>query len=153
MDMSCTMTADLEPDPGPGGAARMPLWLAAGVQDDLLVASNDLERLQRLLTSACDDLSKCFFAALSEVHALGLPSERMSVLNHALDGAVTALQFQDMASQLLAHTDARLRASASLIAREALAGDEDGEALAPAAPVRPNPVTQDEVDAGSIELF
>ena len=31
--------------------------------------------------------------------------------------------------------------------------DEDGEAVVEAAPLRPNPVTQDEMDAGSIELF
>ena len=31
--------------------------------------------------------------------------------------------------------------------------DEDGIALIEAAPLRPNPVTQDEMDAGSIELF
>ena len=35
----------------------------------------------------------------------------------------------------------------------ASADDEDGEALVEAAPLRPNPVTQDEMDAGSIELF
>ena len=31
--------------------------------------------------------------------------------------------------------------------------DEDGEAVVESAPLRPNPVTQDEMDAGSIELF
>ena len=31
--------------------------------------------------------------------------------------------------------------------------DEDGAALIEDAPLRPNPVTQDEMDAGSIELF
>jgi hypothetical protein len=31
--------------------------------------------------------------------------------------------------------------------------DEDGEALVAELPQRPNPVTQDEMDAGSIELF
>ena len=30
---------------------------------------------------------------------------------------------------------------------------EDGEAVVEIAPLRPNPVTQDEMDAGSIELF
>jgi hypothetical protein len=31
--------------------------------------------------------------------------------------------------------------------------DEDGEAVVEDAPMRPNPVTQDEMDAGSIDLF
>jgi hypothetical protein len=71
----------------------------------------------------------------------------------ALGGAVVALQFQDMASQLIAHTDRRLKSCADRLARDALADDEDGAQLTMPAPLRPNPVTQDEVDAGSIELF
>jgi hypothetical protein len=39
-------------DPGGG----MPLLAAADLQDHLMVASNDLDRLQRLLTDACDAL-------------------------------------------------------------------------------------------------
>ena len=35
----------------------------------------------------------------------------------------------------------------------AAADDEDGTQITMPAPLRPNPVTQDEVDAGSIELF
>ena len=31
--------------------------------------------------------------------------------------------------------------------------DEDGLAVVETAPLRPNPVTQDEMDAGSVELF
>ena len=38
-------------------------------------------------------------------------------------------------------------------ASEAFAGDEDGDAVVEALPLRPNPVTQDEMDAGSVELF
>ena len=71
----------------------------------------------------------------------------------ALGGAVIALQFQDMASQLIAHTDRRLKSCADRLARDALADDDDGAPLTMPAPLRPNPVTQDEVDAGSIELF
>jgi sulfite reductase beta subunit-like hemoprotein len=68
-------------------------------------------------------------------------------------GAITALQFQDMASQLIAHTRKRLRNCADRLARDAMGDDEDGEAVVEKAPLRPNPVTQDEMDAGSIELF
>ena len=73
-------------DASPQGA--VPTLLAADLQDHLMTASNDLDRLQRLLA---DD---------------ALPDD-----------------------------------------------DEDGEGLTIPAPLRPNPVTQDEIDAGSIELF
>ena len=70
-----------------------------------------------------------------------------------LAGAVTALQFQDMASQLIAHTHKRLRTCADRLARDAMGDDDDGAPSSKTAPLRPNPVTQDEMDAGSIELF
>jgi hypothetical protein len=71
-----------------------------------------------------------------------------------LHSAVTELQFQDMASQLVAHTTRRLRNCADRLAAEAMGeDDEDGSAFVEAMPLRPNPVTQDEVDAGSVELF
>ena len=71
----------------------------------------------------------------------------------ALSGAIVALQFQDMATQLIAHTTKRLRNCADRLARDAMADDEDGEAVVEDAPLCPNPVTQDEMDAGSVELF
>jgi hypothetical protein len=70
-----------------------------------------------------------------------------------LVGAVTALQFQDMASQLVSHTQRRLRNCADRLARDVMGDDEDGETVIEEAPLRPNPVTQDEMDAGSVELF
>ena len=42
---------------------------------------------------------------------------------------------------------------ADRIASDAMADDEDGPAVVEDCPIRPNPVTQDEMDAGSIELF
>ena len=68
-------------------------------------------------------------------------------------GAVTALQFQDMASQLINHTHKRLRSCVDRLAREAFAEEEDGEVEMEEVPLRPNPVTQAEMDVGSIELF
>jgi hypothetical protein len=67
--------------------------------------------------------------------------------------ALTALQFHDMATQLISHTHHRLRSCADRIASDAMADDEDGPAVVEDCPIRPNPVTQDEMDAGSIELF
>ena len=75
-----------------------------------------------------------------------------TALQH-LGRAITALQFQDLASQLVGHTQQRLRSCADRLACDTLTDDEDGPALATAAPERPNPVTQEEMDPGSIELF
>jgi hypothetical protein len=137
----------------------MPLVTAADLQDNLMTATNDLDRLQGLLSHACDELMHGFHGAAGEIQELvaaaqDTPSQELfdSVMQH-LGGAITALQFQDMASQLIAHTHKRLRSCADRIARETMGDDEDGEAVVEDAPLRPNPVTQDEMDAGSVELF
>jgi hypothetical protein len=73
----------------------------------------------------------------------------------ALRSAVTELQFQDMASQLIWHTTKMLQGCAFRLASEAM-GQEEGEEAAPFVelePDRPNPVTQSEMDAGSVDLF
>ncbi len=139
-------------------AAPMPLLAAADLQDNLMTASHDLDRLQTLLSHACDALMRGFHGAAGEIQDLvdaaqDTPSQAPldSVALH-LGGAITALQFQDMASQLIAHTHQRLRNCADRLARETM-GDDDGEAVVEDAPLRPNPVTQDEMDAGSVELF
>jgi hypothetical protein len=138
---------------------RLPLAAAADLQDHLLIACHDLERLQGLLAHACDVLLLSFHGANDEAEAFRGASDAASMppaldtLVAHLGRAVTALQFQDMASQLIAHTQRRLRACADRLARDALDDDEDGAAVVEAPPLRPNPVTQDEMDAGSIELF
>jgi hypothetical protein len=145
----------------------MPLATAADLQDHLMVASNDLERLQRLLDDASQSLMGHFTGAtahletaLAEINNSDTGTSTAAFQPHTLNevrltlgSAITALQFQDMASQLIAHTTSRLRNCADRLANEAFAGDEDGEAVVEALPLRPNPVTQDEMDAGSIDLF
>jgi hypothetical protein len=138
--------------------AEMSLMLAADLQDHLMTATNDLERLQRLLDDACVVLMDGFHGTagqLSEVIDLGhAVTPHLEGVRQTLYKTVTALQFQDMASQLIAHTNKRLRSCADQIAREALGDDDpDGAAVVEAEPLKPNPVTQDEVDAGSVELF
>lgn len=148
------------------GAAQSPppgmsLAAAADLQDHLMTATNDLDRLQVLLTDACDTLMSRFYGAMGEMQSLRgqwtpRPSDEPPALGAAmqqLGSAVTALQFQDMASQLLVHTSKRLRNCADLLARETMGDDEDGVAVVEMAPLRPNPVTQAEMDAGSVELF
>jgi hypothetical protein len=108
-----------------------------------------------LLAAACEALMERFHGAhaqLVELRQAGDTPEFAQVAQQ-LGGAVTALQFQDMASQLIAHTSRRLRSCADRIARDALGEDEAGETVVESAPPRPNPVTQDEMEAGSVELF
>lgn len=144
----------------PTAAGLSPLE-ATDLQDHLLVASNDLERLKGLLSDACDSLLAHFHGASDELQgclhegsAAGAASAAQ--LRKALDhmaGAITAMQFQDMAAQLVTHTARRLRNCADRLASQAMGDDEDGPAHIEAGPDRPNPVTQDEMDAGSVELF
>ncbi|WP_232351681.1 hypothetical protein [Inhella proteolytica] len=153
---------DAEVVGSPAEEARFTLLAAAEIQDHLMSVTNDLERLQRLLDDAGEALSVNFFGASAEVQSLAqrvngggalTPGEFAEALQF-IAGAITALQFQDMSTQLIAHTSQRLRACADKLAREAFGSDdEDGDALVIEAPNRPNPVTQDEVDAGSVELF
>ena len=143
--------------------AGLALFTAADLQDHLLVASNELERLQRLLDAAGQALlghftgaSARLAAVMSEIDSETLTSDALETLSdtqQTLGGAITAMQFQDMATQLIAHTTRRLRSCADRLALEAMGDDEDGETVVDEAPLRPNPVTQDEMDAGSIELF
>lgn len=137
------------------------LLMAAELQDNLLSATNDLDRLQRLLLDACESLMGHFYKANHHLGNLlhqgaAYPNLDTHALHDAMQNitsAVTALQFQDMASQLIHHTNRRLRNCADQLAREAMGADPEGEAVIEEAPLRPNPVTQDEMDAGSIELF
>jgi len=147
-------------NPEPGGG--MPLLAAADLQDHLMVASNDLDRLQRLLTDACDALLGHFYGATGELKQLlhvaavqpDVDAGKLHTAMEHMAGAITAMQFQDMASQLVDHTTRRLRNCADRLARDTMGDDdEDGAALVEEMPLRPNPVTQDEMDAGSVELF
>jgi hypothetical protein len=139
-----------------GIPAGMPLLAAADLQDHLLVASNDLDRLQRLLEDAGNALMGHFTDASGHLRSVGEVAAFQEALRSAqgsIAGAITALQFQDMASQLITHTSKRLRNCADRIARDSFGSDEEGESIVEEAPLRPNPVTQDEMDAGSVELF
>ncbi|MDI4633822.1 hypothetical protein J7U46_12250 [Pelomonas sp. V22] len=149
------MHAPADEDPG-----MQPLLAAAELQDHLMTVTNDLERLQRLLDDAGEALSAHFFSASNQLNHLlqeaaeaGLQSDGLNQIKADVAGAITALQFQDMATQLIAHTSQRLRNCSDQLARDTFGDDEDGMAVVEIAPLRPNPVTQDEMDAGSIELF
>ncbi|MDE2617603.1 MAG: hypothetical protein KGL73_11365 [Burkholderiales bacterium] len=136
-------------------AVQLPVMLVAEVQDSLLVVVHDLARLDGLLAHTMDNLMQRFTKAIG---GLDKPGARdlaaLDEVRNLLRSAVTELQFQDMASQLIVHTSKVLQGCAYRLAAESM-GREDGEAVpfVEEVPERPNPVTQDEMDAGSIELF
>ena len=148
--MQSTLTTTV----GPG--VQVPVMVAAELQDSLLVVMHDLHRLEGLLSHATDNLLERFGEAngLLTDGVVG-DSAELAAVRAALRSAVTELQFQDMASQLIWHTTKVLQGCAFRLASEAM-GQEEGEEAAPfaeMAPDRPNPVTQSEMDAGSIDLF
>jgi len=149
-----TMQAPNTP-PAEQPAVQLPVMLVAEVQDSLLVVVHDLARLDGLLAHTMDNLMQRFTTAIGSLAdpALG-ESAALDEARHALRAAVTELQFQDLASQLIVHTSKVLQGCAYRLASESM-GQEDGEAVpfVEEVPERPNPVTQDEMDAGSIELF
>ncbi|HOF51504.1 MAG TPA: hypothetical protein PLL83_03645 [Rhodoferax sp.] len=136
-------------------SVQMPVMLVAEVQDSLLVVVHDLTRLDGLLAHAMENLMERFTSASASLADPELVSSaELDSVRSTLRAAVTELQFQDMASQLITHTSKILQGCAYRLASESM-GSEDGEAVpfVEEVPERPNPVTQDEMDAGSIELF
>lgn len=136
-------------------AVQLPVMLVADLQDSLLVVVHDLNRLDGLLAHTMENLMERFTRASANLDdpSFGNSAALESVRN-TLRSAVTELQFQDLASQLIVHTSKILQGCAYRLASESM-GQEDGEAVpfVEEVPERPNPVTQDEMDAGSIELF
>ena len=136
-------------------AVQLPLMLVAEVQDSLLIVVHDLSRLDGLLAHTMENLMERFTSASANLADPALIEfKELDGVRSTLRAAVTELQFQDMASQLIIHTSKILQGCAYRLASESM-GSEDGEAVpfVEEVPERPNPVTQDEMDAGSIELF
>src|SRR6218665_35685 len=144
-----------ESDQPQAPAVQLPVMVVADLQDSLMVVMHDLQRLDSLLAHTMDNLMQRF----DKVHtALAEPQhhEALGQVRGTLRDAVTELQFQDMASQLIAHTTKVLQGCAYKLAAESMGEGPEEEPDAPfGAPTngRPNPVTQSEMDAGSIELF
>ncbi|OIQ64857.1 hypothetical protein GALL_535910 [mine drainage metagenome] len=133
----------------------LPVMLVAEVQDSLLVVVHDLNRLDGLLAHAMENLMQRFTTVSADLADPALCAlKELESVRAGLHAAVTELQFQDMASQLIVHTSKILQGCAYRLASDSM-GSEDGEAVpfVEEVPERPNPVTQDEMEAGSIELF
>ena len=122
------------PNDPPPPVTALTVLAATELQDHLLVANNDLERLQRLLDDAAQALMRHFTYASEHMNAALVHLEAAQQLEPpairearvTLASAITALQFQDMATQLIAHTSHRLRNCADRLARDAM-GDDAGE--------------------------
>ena len=139
-------------------AVPMPVMVAAGLQDALLVALHDLQRLEGLLNHATQNLLDRFDEANGQLAGPAMPaSQPVAAAREALRLAVTELQFHDMSSQLIAHISSTLQGCAFRLGAAAMGADEsegeEADACLPPMPERPNPVTQSEMDAGSVELF
>lgn len=144
------------PDAPQEPTVAIPVMMAADLQDALLTSLHDLHRLQGLLDHAAGNLIQRFGDAdVALTPEMIVAHPELETLRDALRSAITELQFHDMAIQLLTHTGKILQACASRLSAETM-GSDDGEEAAiveEVPPDRPNPVTQSEMDAGSIELF
>ena len=136
-------------------SVALPLLLVAELQDSLLTVVHDLKRLDGLLEHALNNLMDRFTSATNHLDSPDLlRTDDLDAARSAVRAAVIELQFQDIASQLIAHASKTLQGCAYRLAAESM-GPEDGEAVpfVEDVPNRPNPVAQDEMDAGSVELF
>ena len=134
----------------------MPVLVAAELQDSLLVVMRDLHRLEGLLNHATANLLARFGEANVLLAGQDMSgSAELEAARQALRSAVTELQFHDMATQLIGHTTQVLQGCAFRLASETMGREEDelADVVIDIVPVKPNPVTQSEMDAGSVDLF
>lgn len=134
---------------GAAPLAGISLATAVDLQDELLTAATDLERLLRLIDAAGSDLTARFMSMQRWLGVGEAARGAGAALRRDLAGALTTLQFQDMANQLVTHVNRRLRA-----ASDVLASCADPDDSVPTALLQPRcPVGQRAMDAGSAELF
>ena len=128
--------------------------LVADLQDALMMAMTDLQRLEGLLDHATNLLDRFGNANLALAQLADTDALHLQPIRYQLHQAVTELQFHDMSTQLIAHTGKVLQACAWKLADSAMEADDDEIPLElDPMPDRPSPVTQSEMDAGSIDLF
>jgi len=138
-------------------SVTLPVTLVADLQDSLLMAMTDLQRLEGLLDHATGNLLERFGNANRDLSALeaacgGGPDPHPPGPAPGCDRAAVPRHGHAVAGP---HRK-MLKGCAWRLAEQAMAPDEDEDeqplALDPM-PDRPSPVTQNEMDAGSIELF
>ena len=107
----------------------------------------DLERLKTLVNDAAGRLMGSFNEFVELEQQTVRNSEQRQRIESAIGTAVTALQFQDMATQLTGHAQRRLAALESCL--RTMYGEGVGAGLFE----HSQPVRQSEMSAGSIDLF
>jgi hypothetical protein len=107
----------------------------------------DLERLKALINDAGERLLISFNQVAAVLPSLAAGDVQRRQVVEAVHAAVTALQFQDMATQLTGHAQRRLS-----VLEERLRSLSD-EAARSLQMIQPHPVRQVEMTAGSIDLF
>jgi chemotaxis regulatin CheY-phosphate phosphatase CheZ len=133
-------------------AAGLDLSMVA-LQDELLIATTDLGRLRDLLDHAVTHLINQFAIASAETQLLQAEAPATATrIAAALTSAQIALQFQDLSTQLVTHVMARMNSVSDALAIRALP-DEDNNHVTPQFVERSCPVSQREMDAGTVELF
>jgi signal transduction histidine kinase len=110
--------------------------------------ASDLERLKALIAEAGDKLLASFNQVIEITPRLAGQLQDRDELKRAVGTAVTALQFQDMATQLTQHAQSRL---AKLEQALSTLTEETPDPLM--ATTRMQPVRQTGMGAGSIDLF
>ncbi|MFA7506570.1 MAG: hypothetical protein WCZ28_17860 [Burkholderiaceae bacterium] len=156
-----TMSMDCHDQPGNpttghgvAAAPRLPDGAARTAHAHVLAAVADLERLLQLLEQAEGDLMRRFrefdrlAGEISREAAQAGVARKAGSLRDVLMGATTAMQFQDMSTQLVEHALAELRTLARRLADDGGPQERDGVPQR-----RRGPVSQDGMDAGSVELF
>jgi len=108
----------------------------------------DLERLKTLIADAGDKLLESFNEVSARVPKMPLSDAERTKLMMAVTSAVTALQFQDMATQLTGHAQRRLNVLQDCL--KTLTHQAPDPLLVD---TRMQPVRQSAVGAGSIDLF
>ncbi len=131
------MSFDPSPDSAGSTAAR-----------ECAAIARDLERLKSLIADAGDRLLASFSQVIEMAPRLPAEPAEREQLNSAIGQAVTALQFQDMCTQLTQHAQGRLVQLEQALSTLA---DEADDPLIDTA--RMQPVRQEAMGAGSIELF
>jgi hypothetical protein len=128
-------------DPHPGAAGQHAARECAAI-------AADLERLKALIADAGDKLLASFNQVGDLAPQLARDERQRQLLQRAVGVAVTALQFQDMATQLAQHAQRRLDVLQDCLRTMA---SPDADPLLAA--TRMQPVRQVGMGAGSIEFF
>lgn len=118
-----------------------------GAARECAAIAADLERLKTLIAEAGDRLADSFAVVGAAVRALGGDDPGRVRLSSAVHSAVTALQFQDLATQLIAHAQRRLNALQDHLRPVEATADPL------LANTRLQPVKQAGMAPGSIDLF